>query len=81
MSGARFLASHALPIASRSLFFVPGHIMDGEIRMGRTARAAGFSGTIQAVEVADRITPPRSWVAPGFRFADAAQLECWTLIA
>jgi hypothetical protein len=78
MRGARFQVSHTFPIPSRSLFFVLGDVLDGEVRIGMVVDAGpGFRHAIHAVEIADTPIQRRAYVALGFRYTGAAELERW----
>jgi hypothetical protein len=80
MHAARFSVTHTFPILSRSLFFVLGDTMVGEVRIGMVVDAGtGFREAIHAVEFAR--TERREEVALGFRYRDAAELATWQSIA
>lgn len=82
MDVARFQASHTFPIPSRSLFFVLGDVLDGVVRIGMVADAGpALRSTIHAVQLADNVGLRRSWVALGFRYAGAEELDRWQAIA
>lgn len=82
MDGARFQVSHTFPLPSRSLFFVLGDILEGEVRIGMVVDAGpAFRSTIHAVEMADNVSLRRSWVSLGLRYADTEELQRWQAIA
>jgi hypothetical protein len=79
MDHARFLVSNTFVLTSRSLFFVLGDVVGGEVRTGMVVDAgAGFREVICAVELAR--TERREEVAMGFRYGDAGKLATWRAI-
>lgn len=82
MHGARFQVSHTFPIPSRTLFFVLGDVLEGEVRIGMVLEAEPrFRNAIHAGEMVDNVSLRRSWVALGFRYTSAAELQRWQAIA
>lgn len=85
MSGARFLVKDTFLLRSRSLFFVLGDVVDGEVRMGMVVTAGpvhrpSFREAIHAVERANQISQRRVYVALGFRYLHELELGTWQAI-
>ncbi|WP_420130666.1 CPCC family cysteine-rich protein [Longimicrobium sp.] len=78
MDAARFQVSHTFPLPSRTLFFVLGDVLHGEVRTGMVVDAGpGFRSAIHTVEMADSPSERRAYVALGFRYTSAAELDGW----
>ncbi|HEV3050831.1 MAG TPA: CPCC family cysteine-rich protein [Longimicrobium sp.] len=79
MENAVFRANTTLNLTSRSLFFLAGDILAGEVRMGMLVTAEPLFGEpIHAVEFLDYRQERRAEVALGFRYRDTAALARWT---
>ena len=86
MEDARLRVNGTLTLASRSLFFLHGDIVAGEVRMGMVVTAGpahrpSFREPIHAVEAMDFRSERRAEVALGFRYIDAAELARWQSMA